>query len=331
MENLYPIPVFWDLIVLKYFYVFEIYVLIVVWFALYFFIKKFNLLNLLFVLISVFLYKYLTFYLFWNWCCWLQHVFYPSIWEVNILVWLLDVAAVIIWTLLVWWLWIGQNKRFISSVWVVYLLSLINEFVIRWLDLRHYINDINKLLSWFNIFWMPWESFIYILIWVIFILWVYDCLNKLFISWDLWKFNNDYKKYIWASLVTVLFMEILISPMFYNNWLPWFSYLYWNINWIMIIMYWVITWSVLYSIDVLLTNKKININLHEQLFLSVLVLFIIYLLVYSILFSTWTLTLWTNVNWFLWWMNIFGIPIEIIWVLIVMNLMNVMFIKRSLR
>ena len=77
MENVYKLPDYWNFTIFDNFYLFEIYVLFFAAIFLYLFFNNYKIKNLIFIIIWVFLYKFLTLSIFWNSSSW--YSYFPSL------------------------------------------------------------------------------------------------------------------------------------------------------------------------------------------------------------------------------------------------------------
>lgn len=358
MQEFYNLPDFGNLIIFKSFYIFEIYLLLIVWLFLYLFLNKYNIKKILFIFVWVFLYKFLTLSIFWNSSCSCINSYYPSLWFINILIWILTVAEVWLWFYLSNLLiekykkekekpkFINKKNIFFFTILFAYIFSIIDEIIIRFLDLRIYSDELNSLLSGYSFLTIPLESYIYMLVWTILIVWVFDFLNKFF--WDNDKKNNIisffkifnkkdkenkpnwFFRYFYISLIWMFLIEILVHPIFINSGLPRFTYIYQDLNWLLTII-WSLWFSwVIYGLDYLFRNNELSITKTQYLSFNLFILFILNILIFNLLFSFWIISLSEMASSYLWWFNVLWLPFEVFSWVFITNILVFMFVKSRL-
>lgn len=338
MENniFYSLPMFWKITVFENFFILEIIVLILAGLLLYFFFKNEKLKTLLFIIFWVFLYKILTLSIFWNGTtstCW--WTFFPSLSIINIFTWILSVIEIWFSILIVQKIFSkkiqekSRNLVFSLQVFFAFIFAIIDEFIIRWLNLRVYNIELENLIWWIKILGIPLESYFYILIWIILILWVYSYTKSLFWKKTIKK-TSSFFKYFLYSFMAMFFIEILIHPILDNKWLPDFTYIYQDIN-IALTISWALSFSIIiYLIDLILKKYKFKISKYEYVSLNLFILFLFNLLIFSLLFKYNIVSLSTMANDYIWWINLFWIPIEIFSGLFIINIMTYAFVKSRL-
>ena len=340
MEQFYKLPEYWNLIILNNFYIFEIYLLVFVWIFLFLFFNKYELKNLIFIIFWVFLYKYLTLSIFGNSDSGYLNSYFPSLSTINVFIWMLSIAEVGLWIYVANKL-IEKKKKdkkslynkknvFVITVLFTYIFAIFNEIIIRILDLRIYAPDLEKSLSGYSFLTIPLESYIYILVGIILIVWIYDYLDKIFKIKKLKEIKASFFKYFYISFVWMFLIEILVHPIFQNTGLPSFTYIYQDINWLLTII-WALGFStVIYLIDNVFKKYKFKITKVEYIIFNLFVLFILNLIVFNILFSSWIISLTPLASSYLWGVNILWLPFEVFSGVFVTNILVFMFVKSRL-
>jgi len=340
MSDFYKLPNYWNLIILKNFYYFEIYILLFFWLFLYIFFKKYDIKNLIFIIFWVFLYKFLTISIFWNTNSEYINLYNPSISTINIFTWILLVAEVGLWIYLANYIieknktnkksLINKNNFFIITVLFSYILIVINEIIIRLLNLRFYNSELEKLLSWYNFLKIPLESYIYMLVTTILILWIYDYLEKIFKNKKIQETKESLIKYFYISFFWMLLLEILVHPIFQISWLPKITYIYQDIN-ILLTIVWATWFSIsIYFIDKIFSKFNFKITKIEYIMIILSILFVINLIVFSLLFNLWIINLTPIASSYIWGINILWLPIEVFSWIFITNIFVFMFIKSRL-
>jgi len=340
MEQFYKLPEYWNLIVLNNFYYFEIYILLFVWLFLYLFLNKYKLKHLIYIILWVFLYKFLTLSIFWNTNSGYINLYSPSLSTINIFVWILSIAEIGLWIYIANQLiekkkknkksLINKNNFFVIAVLFSYLFAIFNEVLIRFLDLRIYSADLEKLIGSYSFLTIPFESYIYILVGIILIMGVYDYLEKIFRTIKLKEINASFFKIFCISFIWMFLLEILVHPIFQNTWLPSFTYIYQDINWLLTIIWALWFSSVVSLVDILVKKYKLKITKIEYVMFNLFVLFILNLIVFNILFSIWIVSLTPLASSYLWGFNILWLPFEVFSWVFVTNILVFMFIKSRL-
>lgn len=329
MEQFYSLPEYGNLIIFDNFFYFELYLLIFTALVLFFFFKKYRLINLVLIIWTVVLYKYLNFTLFW-WCSCSENQYLPSLGFINTLVWIITVWNIAFSLFITSKFCKSESWIFLWSTILAYIFSIINELVVRWFWLRVYSEDTEKLLSWNTFLSIPLESYLYILVWVIFMITTYNYLEKVSIKESYKKLKTkSLKKLLWFSFFWVFLMEVLMHPIIINKWMPDFTYFYQDLNWVFTIVWSVIIFWVIYFIDNVITTKKLNLEWYKELWIYIFIISIINFIQLSILFNVWILSFAPATNSYLWWINIFNIPIELLFWSIVMNILLITFILRN--
>ncbi len=340
MEQFYKLPDYWNLIVFNNFYIFEIYILFFVGLFLYLFLKNYDIKKIIYIIFGVFLYKYLTLSIFWNSASGYINLYHPSISTINIFIWMLSIAEIGLWIYLTNYFiekkksdkksLINKNNFFIITILFTYLLAIFNEILLRFLDLRIYTPDLEKLLSGYNFLTIPLESYIYMFVWIVLIVWVYDYLDKIFKTIKLKEIEASFFKYFYISIIWMFFIEILVHPIFQNTGLPNFTYLYQDINWLLTVI-WALSFSIaIYIIDNLVKKYKFSITKIDYIILNLFILFILNLIVFNILFTIWIISLTPLASSYLWGIHILWLPFEVFSWVFITNILVFMFVKSRL-
>ena len=162
------------------------------------------------------------------------------------------------------------------------------------------------------------------------IVWVYDYLEKIFKTKKIKEIKSGFLKYFWISFIWMFFIEILVHPIFQNSGLPSFTYIYQDINWLLTII-WALGFSIIiYFLDILFKKYKFKITKTEYIIFNLFILFILNLLVFNILFSTWIVSLTPLASAYLWGFNILWLPFEVFSWVFVTNILVFMFVKSRL-
>lgn len=323
MWDLYVLPNFGELVVLKNYFYLELYTLFFVGIIVYLAIKKQKLIELFFVGISVILYKFVTINLFGWSCCTLQTNYFPTLGELNILIWVLT-----FWNILGWVLLENRSKKKYSIIWVIavaYIFSIINELVIQKLWLRIYSNEITSLMTWQQLFWMNLETFIYIFVGVIFMTSIYRYLHVAFGEGAVKKDNASVWKLYLYSCIWVLLAEILLHPELDYSGFPESTYLYQDINILVILILGTFIFLSMYGIDTILKKNNSTLEWYKRWVLYVSISTVLYIAFYAILSSLGFFHF--AIEWLMWWIQIAWLPVEFIACIIVINSFTMMFVR----
>ncbi len=325
MWDIYLLPKYGELIVLNNFFYLELYALFFIVVFVYLFMKKYNYIDLLFIALSVIAYKLVTNSIFsWS-CCSLQNIYLPTLYEINIFIWIITFWNILGWKIL-------SNKIFkkdslFGFIWIAYLISIFNEIIIQSMHLRIYSSNINSLLNWFKIFWLNIETFIYIFVGVIFMTSIYNYLRKSIIEKKYKKLKINFSKYFLFSVVGVLLSEVLLHPVFNYTGFPFYTYLYQDINYIIILALALVVSLVMYSVDTFLNQLNLNLVWYKRWLIYIILCTFFYIIIYSFLYNYSYFTV--KLSWLNWWFNIFGLPIEFINIIILLNCFVIVFIREN--
>lgn len=323
MWELYVLPWFWELVVLKNYFYLEIYTLFFVAIILYFAMKRYSLREVCFVAISVIFYKYITINLFGWSCCTLQTNYFPTLWELNILIWVLTFWN-ILWGLIFARSWITW-KGITYFIGFSYIFSIVNESIIQTLWLRIYSDDLISLLSGIRFLWLNLETYIYIFVWVVFMTSIYRYLHSAFeVTIEKKHIPRKKKLYIF-SCIWVILTEILLHPQFLYSNLPDFGNIYQDINILIILVLWTLVFMSIYFWEILMEKYIPHISWNSRFLISVSINFLLYALFYWFLSFFWYFNFMTE--WLMWWINIFGLPIEFFSFIIIINIFIGMFVR----
>lgn len=322
MIEMFPVPNFWGMQVVENFLFFEIYVLIFVLIGLFLFLRTHTHKNILFAVIAVWLYKYLTLSLFGNSTCMCSGNTYPDVGSINIFIGALDIGVLLIAKYLSEWCKYFAKYRFVSFLTITYLIFLLNEVVIQTMWIRVYSNDISSLLSQSSFFMLPIESIPYIFAAAFYQVGIYGFLEKVDQTKEVIASKRSFAKIFCVSLMAVFALQIIVHPIFLDTWLPTFTYIYQDINWLMTII-----WSLcITSIFVLIGKQRLSI--YNNLVYSFAGVLLFNLILFIILFHEGILRFSPNVADYLWWINLMWLPIEAMIWLTLATLMQVLCIKR---
>lgn len=322
MWEIYNLPRYWDLVILNNYFYLELYTLIFVWVLLFLWFKRVKLLEMLFIAGSVMLYKFITQNLFWSSCCSIQTNYFPSLSEINILIWIVTFGNIF------WWLLIATKftKKY-ALLWFIgfsYLFSIINEIIIQQLWLRVYGENITSLLSGTNIFGISIETYVYILVWVILITSTYGYLSQS-ISWKASDTSSkSIKYYLPFSFIGALLGEIILHPQFIYSWLPWFTNLYQDINVFILILLGISLFLSVYIPDIILKTFYKR-KWYTELSISIGINTILYSMTYILLGKLGMFEF--DYKGFSLWVNFLGLPTELFVSVLLISAFLVMFVR----
>jgi hypothetical protein len=301
MWEIYNLPRYWDLVILNNYFYLELYTLIFAWVLLFLWFKRVKLLEILFIAGSVMLYKFVTQNLFWSSCCSIQTNYFPSLSEINILIWVVTFGNIL------WWLLLAtkftKNHALLWFIAFSYLFSIVNEVIIQWLGLRVYGENITALLSGTNLFGISIETYAYILVWVILITSTYGYLSQS-ISWKASDTSTkNIKWYLLFSIIGALLGEIILHPQFIYSWLPGFTNLYQDINVLILLLLGISLFLSVYIPDIILKTFYKR-KWYTELSISIGINTILYSMTYILLgklgmfeFDYKGFSLWVNFIW----------------------------------
>ncbi len=322
MIEMFPIPGFWWMQVVGNFLSFEIYVFIFVCVSLFLFLKAHTYKDILFAVIAVGLYKYLTLSLFGNSTCMCSGNTYPDVSVINIFIGMLDVGTLLIAKYLSERCKMNRKYRFTLLLLLTYFIFLVNEMIIQSMGIRSYTEDISNLLSQSTFLMLPIENIPYILAVAFYTVGIYSFLEKV----DQAKTKNvpqsSFTKTLWISIISVFALQIIVHPIFLDTWLPEFTYLYQDINWLVTIL-----WSLAIATILTLIGKG-RFDIYQDLICSFFGILIFNLILFIVLFQIGILRIAPSVNDYLWGINFFGLPIEAITGLTIATLIKVLCIKK---
>lgn len=322
MWDIYNLPAYWDLVVLSNYFYLELYTLVFVWALLLFWLKKIRLSEILLIAISVILYKFVTQNLFWSSCCSIQTNYFPSLSEINILIWVVTFGNIL------WWLLLATKytKKY-ALIWFIgfsYLFSILNEILIQQLGLRVYGENISSLLSGNNLFGITIETYIYILVGVVLITSTYGYLSQSISRKVPWIIKKSVKQYFLFSIIGALLGEIILHPQFIYTWLPWFTNLYQDINFIIVLLLALSLFLSVYIPDVFLKDLFKH-KWYLELGISIGLCSFLYSTTYFFLGKSWIFEF--DYKGFSLWINFIWLPIEFFISIVLISTFLVMFVR----
>lgn len=282
MWDTYSLPGYGELVLLENYFFLEIYTLIFTGVLLYLSMKKGNILTLVLLALSVVLYKWVTLNIFSGDCCSLQTHYYPSIGELNILI-----GLITFWNLLGGFIvskQVHDRYAFIIFLFGAYVLSILNELIIRSAWLRIYSDTITSLLSEWRFLQIPLETYLYIFVWVVLMVTTFKFLHFFLSPLPVNKkpkkiYTRAMMAFVVASIAALL-GEILFHPQFAYSGLPPYTKLYQDIYLIPVVF---LSLSLLLSIKIaewITWSRSIISKWYVQWFLAICLSTVFYTLFY---------------------------------------------------
>jgi hypothetical protein len=280
--------------------------------------------ELFFIAVAVLLYKVVTLNIIGGNCCTLQTNYFPSIGEVNVLVGLITLGNILGGAYL-------ANKYlkkhvFFGVIGFSYLLSIVNEGIIQALGLRVYSGEVNSLLSGPAFLGIHFETYAYILVGVVFMVSIYEYLARSIGEKSYENYDVNFKNYFKFSVLAALMTEILVHPQSVYSGFPGFTNLFQDINWVVILILGTLVSLSMYLPDAYLKKNKVELEWYVRGTVYVGFASLLYFVYFVVLAN---LGMYQFLSGGLMWgIDIFGLPIEALSSIVLVNIFNVMFVRR---